>query len=105
MVTIAMERRRQPRFHPSLPLYADYAGRCRRVRDLSPSGAFIEDGACFPSGSSVTVFLWLSEYNVVQLGARVQHCHKGWGMGVRFTEIPEIQQGELNQYLHLQPAA
>ena len=106
MVTAAIERRRQPRLHPSFPLYADYAGRCRRVCDLSPSGAYVEDNACLPSGTPVTVSLWLNEYNVLELGARVQHCHKGRGMGLRFTEIAESQQGELHHYLHqLQPAA
>jgi len=100
MVTADIERRRQPRLYPSVPLYADYAGRCRRVCDLSPSGAFIEDSACLPSGSPVSVSLWLNEYNVVQLQARVQRAEKGRGMGLRFTEIPASQQGELDHYLH-----
>lgn len=106
MVKAGIERRCQPRLCPSLPLYADYAGRCRRVLDLSPSGAYVEDNACLPSGSPVSVFLWLDEYNVVHVEARVQRAEKGRGMGLQFTEIPESQQGELRQYLHqLRPAA
>ena len=100
MLAADSERRHQARLHPSLPLYADYAGRCRRVYDLSPSGVFIEDGACLPSGSPVTVSLWLNEYNVVQLQARVRRAEKGRGMGLQFTEVNESQQEDLHRYLH-----
>jgi len=54
----------------------------------------------------VPVSLWLNEYNVVHIEARVERTEKGRGMGLRFTEIAESQQGELHHYLHqLQPAA
>lgn len=99
MIAADTERRRQARLQPALPLYADYAGRCRRVCDVSPSGAFIEDGACLPSGTSVSVSLWLNEYNVLHLEARVERAHKGRGMGLRFTKVTESQQAELDRYL------
>jgi hypothetical protein len=93
------ERRTESRVNLSLDLYADYAGRCRPVHDLSLSGAFIEDGQCLPTGGMLTLWLWLNEYEQVEAKAAVERAEKGHGMGVRFVGVSEAQRDRLRRYL------
>ena len=83
-----MDRHRAfPRVKPKEVLLVDFTNYLGRVRDLSPNGAFIEDGHPYSLGKTVSFRLWLRSDNSVDLipiKATVRWVEERRGIGVQF---------------------
>lgn len=86
----AAERRAQARVQPPALLFADYPGLESVVRDLSPSGAFIEDERPLPVGRVFTLHLRGSPLSqALELRAIVRRVEPHVGMAVEFLSMSE----------------
>ena len=93
------ERRTQPRIQPREPLSVEYPTLRARVRDISLSGAFIEDPRPLPRGRVYQVCIWLDTHTSVTIKAMVRHCEQGKGMGVEFLEMSQDDANRLRRFV------
>lgn len=93
------ERRTQVRIHPERPIYADYPDLRPRVRDISLSGAYIEDHRPLPRGRMLHVRLWLDERTSITARAMIRRSDEGVGMGVEFLTMSDDDRNRLRQFV------
>lgn len=84
------ERRAQIRVQPPAPLFAEYPGLESVVRDLSLTGAFVEDERPLPLGRVFTLRLCGSPFpQSLELRAIVRRVEPHVGMAVEFLAMSE----------------
>ncbi len=96
------EKRSAPRLRPTFPLYVEYAERSS-VRDISLSGAFIEDKRPLPSGQRFQLRFWLGAIEPVVVNAAIRRVEEGQGMGVEFLSMSPADYDHLYAFLHTAP--
>lgn len=97
------ERRALPRAHPEQPVYVDYPDMRPRVRDISLSGAYIEDPRPLPRGRMLNVRLWLDEHTSITARAMIRRTDDGAGMGVEFLTMSDEDRNRLRRYVGAAP--
>ncbi|MFQ5662387.1 MAG: PilZ domain-containing protein [Terriglobia bacterium] len=85
------ERRGNPRIH----FRVDYPEMQPRVRDISISGAYIDDPRPLSRGRMLRMRIWLSDEVSITVGAMVRRVDEGAGMGVEFVEISDADRTRL----------
>jgi PilZ domain-containing protein len=68
------------------------------VTDLSRSGCYVEMQATFPVDTNVDMMIEVTGIRV-QVKGLVRVSYPFLGMGIAFTEIPEVSQGQLDEIL------
>lgn len=98
----AHDRRRHPRLKAtnSVELYSSGEDTPTRARtaDLSLGGCFIEMTNPLAVGSTVRLALWVRETKI-WINGKVVSVAPGFGNGVAFTEMSELDQNQLKQFL------
>lgn len=94
------ERRSQSRIRPKQAILVEYPDYQPRVRDISLSGAYIEDArARFSRGRMVRLRLRLDEKTSITVNAMVRRLEEQKGMGVEFLGMSEQDRGILRQFV------
>ena len=101
------ERRDHRRFTPKEELFADFDRvtmlrnhwRSHRVRDISLSGAFIEDAHPPPGGRQLEIKLWLRASQPLAITSAIRRAEVGQGMGVQFLNMSEDDYDQLRSYI------
>lgn len=84
------ERRSQTRIRPKGTILVDYPEYQPQVRDISLSGAYIEDARPrFTRGRLFQLRLWLDKQTSIEVKAMVRRVEEQKGMGVEFLGISE----------------
>ena len=94
------DRRGQLRIIPPEAIVAEYPGLRSVIRDLSPTGAFIEDNRPFPVGHLID--LRLRGENLaepIHVRAIVRRVEPQIGMAVEFVALTEIMRTALLRYI------
>ncbi|MFQ5777261.1 MAG: PilZ domain-containing protein [Terriglobia bacterium] len=99
------DRRADPRIEPREPLSVEYPALRARVRDISLSGAYIEDPRPLPRGRVHQVCIWLDTHTSVTIKAMVRHCEEGKGMGIEFLEMSREDENRLRRFVTPSEAA
>lgn len=98
----SQDRRRHPRFKSmnSVEIYPDGQTTPIRARtaDLSLGGCFIEMSTPLTVGTQVRLGLWVRETKIWLKGKAVSLA-PGFGNGVAFLEVGELEQSELKTFL------
>jgi hypothetical protein len=66
--------------------------------DISMGGCFIEMPIPLQKGTKLTVGIWIKEHKLRAAG-RVVNSRPGFGIGVQFTEISELDRAQLKDFL------
>lgn len=103
-MAVEQQRRAHPRMIPSQSVFVDYPEYRPQVRDLSLSGAFIEDPRPMAPGRSVKVKLWLSYYEPVAIEAMVRRVEEGRGIGVEFLRMNKADYSRLRAFVGGSPS-
>lgn len=98
-MAIDHERRAQPRIQPDRRVYVDYPDLRPRVRDISMSGAFVEDHRPLPPGRMLNMTLWLDEQTPVTARAMIRRAEEGVGMGVEFLSMSDADLNRLRRFV------
>lgn len=98
-MAIDHERRAQPRVHPDRNIQVDYPDLRPRIRDISLSGAFIEDQRPLPRGRMLKVTIRLDDRTSVSVRAMVRRSEEGVGMGVEFLSMSDQDRNHLRQFI------
>lgn len=99
MATIDHDRRGQPRITPPKEVRVEYPDHHPRVRNLSLSGAFIEDPRPIPRGRVIRVKLVIDGEPPILAKAMVRRVEPEVGMGVEFIELSSEDQNRLRQFV------
>jgi PilZ domain len=98
----ARDRRTSPRLKCTNSVEVYPAGETTPIRirtaDLSLGGCFLEMPNPLPKGTQVRIALWVKEFKL-WASAEVVTSTPGFGIGVKFTEMPEQDRKELKQFL------
>lgn len=94
------ERRIFPRFKAKLPIYVDCPER-RRVRDISLTGAFVEDKHPLPAGQRVQLRFWLSTVEPVVIDSVIRRAEEGRGVAAEFVTMTLADHNQLREFLTL----
>ena len=71
-----------------------------RVRDLSESGAFVEDPRPLPRGRMLHILLRIDEHaEAITLWGMVRRVEEGKGMAVEFLEMSATDKAVLQKFL------
>lgn len=96
------QKRSAPRIRPKIPLYVESPER-RSVRDISLSGAFIEDKHPLPPGQRFQLRFWLGAIEPLVVDAAIRRVEEGEGMGVEFLSMTPADYDHLRAFLHTAP--
>jgi len=96
------QKRSAPRIRPKFPLYVESPERSS-VRDISVSGAFIEDKRSLPPGQRFQLRFWLGAIEPVVVNAAIRRVEAGQGMGVEFLSMTPADYDHLRAFLHATP--
>lgn len=97
---IESERRVQPRVKPKAAMVVEYPGLRALIRDLSPTGAFIEDERPLPVGRTIELRLCGDAIEpAIQVRAIVRRVEPQVGMGVEFITLSEEARSRLRAML------
>jgi len=99
MPELEHERRGQPRITPKKPLFVAYPDYRPRIRDISLSGAFIEDSRPVPRGRVLTLHILTSEEPPIKAKAMVRRVEPEAGMGVEFIEMSTADRARLRDFI------
>ena len=97
----AEERRKHPRFRcqNSVEIHVEggpsYWG---NVADLSVGGCYIETPIPLDPGTKLSVAIWIEQSKVIAQGT-VVHRTPGLGIGVRFQQLSNADQGVIGMFL------
>ncbi len=69
-----------------------------RTADLSLGGCYVEMSNPLAKGTKLRIGLWVKETKLWAIGEVVTST-PGFGIGVRFIEMPELDRNQLKQYL------
>jgi hypothetical protein len=98
----SQDRRRHPRFKSmnSVEIYPDGQTTPIRARtaDLSLGGCFVEMSTPLTVGTQVRLGLWVRETKIWLKGKAVSLA-PGFGNGVAFLDVGELEQSELKKFL------
>lgn len=89
--------RAHPRVVPKRILFVEYPNHLARVRNLSLSGAFIEDTRPLCVGQMVHFMLWLDDVKPVETDAMIRRRDEGQGLGVEFRSMSETDRARLRE--------
>ncbi|MFQ5723377.1 MAG: PilZ domain-containing protein [Terriglobia bacterium] len=98
-MAIDHERRTHPRIQPERGIYVEYPDLRPRVRDISLTGAFIEDNRPLSRGRMLNMTFWLDEQTPVTARAMVRRAEEGVGMGVEFLSMSNEDRNRLRQFV------
>ncbi len=93
------ERRAQPRIVPSKEVRVDYPDIRPRVRNISLSGAFIEDPRPIPRGRVLQLALHTGDKAPIAVKAMVRRIEPDVGMGVEFIEMSSDDRKRLREFV------
>ncbi|MBI4461311.1 MAG: PilZ domain-containing protein [Acidobacteria bacterium] len=99
MALLEHERRVQPRIKPEKEILVEYPEFRPRVRNISISGAFIEDPRPLPRGRVLQVRLLLDGEQTIQAKAMVRRSEPDVGMGVEFIEMTPDDRNRLRKFV------
>ena len=94
-----LDRRTEPRIYPQDSVFVEYPNQRPRVRDISLSGAYIEDSRPLPRGRVIPLRLWLDQNNAINVQVMVRHSEEGIGMGVEFLGMNDNDRQRLRQFV------
>lgn len=80
---------RNTRIMPRQEIKVEYPTIAPRVRNLSLTGAFIEDKRPLSRGRVLPVKLWISPAESITVNAMVRRVEEGQGMGVEFLGMSD----------------
>lgn len=66
--------------------------------DISDGGCFIEMPIPLQKGTKLSIGIWIKEHKIQAMG-RVVNSRPGFGIGVQFTEMSEIDVAQLKDFL------
>ena len=69
------------------------------VRDLSLTGAFIDDNLPFPVGQPIPLTIWLNDNEAIEVEAVVRRAARGRGLGVEFVGMSHAGSVRLREFL------
>jgi hypothetical protein len=95
------ETRHHPRFkcRNSVEIHAhDGASFWATIADLSVGGCYVEMAIPLPVGTKVRVGIWINEIKSWADG-EVAYSTPGFGTGVKFTKVSELDRERIEQYL------
>ena len=98
-MAIDYERRTQARLRPEQPVYADYPELRPRLRDISMSGAYIEDSRPLTRGHLMEMRIWLDEHTAITVKAMIRRADPGVGMGVEFLAMSDADRNRLRDFV------
>ena len=101
-MAIDYERRAQPRILPREPVLVEYPTLPPRVRNISLSGAYIEDLRPLPRGRMYEMCIWLDADTSIKVKVMVRHSEEGKGMGVEFLEMARENHNRLRNFIAAQ---
>lgn len=94
------ETRFCPRIRLHRPLTAEYHHSYRApLRDLSLTGAFIDDDLPFPVGRPIPLTIWLDDNVAIEVEAVVRRAARGRGLGVEFVSMSHADSERLREFL------
>lgn len=98
----AHDRRRYPRFKSTNSIEIYPSGQTVPIRarttDLSMGGCFIEMSNPVAKGTQIRVSLWLKDVKV-WANCRVVTSTPGFGVGVEFSEMSDLEKTQLKQFI------
>lgn len=97
-------KRTHPRIKPEQTVRVEYPDFVPRVRNLSISGAFIEDARPLPPGRIVPLRLWLGYKEPITMKVMVRRVVEGRGMGVEFLSMEEDDRKRLREFVGAAPS-
>jgi hypothetical protein len=83
-----------------VPIYVDCPER-RRLRDISLTGAFVEDKHPLPAGRRVQLRFWLSTVEPVVIDSVIRRVEEGRGVAAEFLTMTEADHNQLREFLTL----
>ncbi len=83
-----------------MPIYVDCPER-RRLRDISLTGAFVEDKHPLPAGRRVQLRFWLSTVEPVVIDSVIRRVEEGRGVAAEFLTMTEADHNQLREFLTL----
>ena len=94
----------KPRFCPRIPLGGSLTVEYHHsysapLRDLSMTGAFIDDDLPFPVGQPVPLTIRLSDSESIEVEAIVRRSTRHRGLGVEFVGISPADAQRLQEFL------
>ena len=99
-MTAALDRRTWPRLTPRQTIFVEYPRHLARVRDLSLSGAFVEDTRPLEVGRWVHFKLWVDPTKpALEATAAIRRRTEGEGMGVEFIGMNYLDHARLREAL------
>ncbi len=97
-------KRTHPRIRPKQAVRVEYPDFVPRVRNLSISGAVLEDSRTLPRGRIVPLRLWLGYKEPITMKAMVRRVEEGRGMGVEFLSMGEGDRKRLREFVGVAPS-
>lgn len=101
MPDIDHERCAQPRIIPAKAVQVEYPDFRPRVRNLSLSGAFIEDPRPVGRGRVIQLVFQIGDGKPIQAKAMVRRVEPEVGMGVEFIEMSPGDRSRLREFVGL----
>lgn len=98
-VHLHKNHRTHPRMRPFFPVYVEYPER-RSVRDISLSGAFIEDKRAVVLGQRCQFRFWLGNVEPVVINGAIRRVEEGGGLGVEFLSMTRADYDHLREFVH-----
>lgn len=96
------DRRQHPRFKSTNSVEIHPTGQTAPIRarttDLSMGGCFIEMSNPVAPGTEIRISLWLKETKV-WAKCRVVTSTPGFGIGVQFTDMSDLERSQLKQFI------
>jgi len=98
----ALERRRHPRVRTANSVELYPAGQSSPIRartgDISLGGCFVDMPNPLPKGTTLRIGVWINEVKL-WANALVVTSTPGFGIGIRFSEISDLDRDQLRQFL------
>lgn len=92
--------RRSPRVRVHRRLVVEYHHSYRApLRDVSLTGAFIDDDLPFPVGQPIPLTIWLNDNEAIEVEAVVRRNRRGRGLGVEFVSMGGADSTRLREFL------
>jgi len=99
MPKVEHERRGQPRVKPKKPVFVEYPDYRPCIRDISLSGAFIEDQRPIARGRVLKLDIVISKEPPIKAKAMVRRVEPEVGMGGEFIEMSGADSGRLRDII------
>lgn len=90
---------RSPRITPAHTVFVEYPDHLARVRNISISGAYIEDQRALTAGRTVQFKLWWDDFKPLSINGVIRRVERGSGVGVEFLGMSPKDYGHLQNCL------